>query len=59
MKKRLCLFGGYDCNNEIDDYVIYLIKALSKYADVYYYGDFSCPQSELDKLKEYCKGSFA
>ena len=58
-KKRICLFGGYDLKNEIDDYVVYLIKRISELADVYYYGDFECEQKELNKLKPYCKGIYA
>jgi len=59
MKKRICLFGGYDLKNEIDDYVIYLIKQLNKISDVYYFGDFDCDEKELEKLKPYCKKAFA
>ena len=57
--KRLCLFVGYDCKNEIDDYVVYYVKKMAEIADVYYYGDFECQQNELKKLAPYCKKYFA
>lgn len=57
--KRLCLFVGYDCKNEIDDYVIYYVKKMAEIADVYYYGDFDCQPNELKKLSPYCKKYFA
>lgn len=57
--KRLCLFVGYDCKNEIDDYVVYYVKKMSELAEVYYYGDFNCKPNELKKLEPYCKKAFA
>lgn len=54
-KKRLCLFAGFDSQGEIADYVIYYLKALSKVADVYYWGDFDASDEELAKLKPFCK----
>ncbi len=57
-KKRLCLFAGFDARNEIADYVIYYLKALSEIADVYYWGDFNTSDDELNKLKPFCKAVF-
>lgn len=57
-KKRLCLFAGFDSQGEIADYVIYYLKALSKISDVYYWGDFDAKESELAKLKLFCKAAF-
>lgn len=54
MKKRICFVAGFDANGQIADHVVYLVKALSKLADVYYYGDFDASSSELSKLKPYC-----
>ncbi len=54
-KKRLCFFAGFDSRGEIADYVIYYIKALSKIADVYYWGEFEASESEKSKIKPYCK----
>lgn len=57
-KKRLCLFAGFDKRGEIAEYVVYYIKALSKIADVYYWGDFETSEQEKNKLKPYCKKVF-
>ena len=59
MTKRICLFAGFHPNNQISDYVVYYLKALSKLADVYYMADCTMPQSELDKLVPYTKGVWA
>lgn len=59
MTKRLCLFAGYSKENIIEDYVIYYIKKLSEYADVYYCSDCDMPKEELLKIKPYTKLSIA
>ena len=59
MKKRICLFGGYDADGIIDDYVIYYISELSKISDVYYLGDFNTSKKELEKLNKITKGAYA
>lgn len=59
MMKTVCLFAGYDKNGIIDDYVIYYIKKLSEFADVYYYGDFDAKVGELKKIEKYVKESYA
>ncbi len=57
--KTICLFAGYDKNGIIDDYVIYYIKKLAEFSDVYYCGDFIPKKGELEKLKELTKEAFA
>lgn len=59
MTKRLCLFAGYSKQNIIDDYVVYYLKKLSEYADIYYCADSDMPESELLKIKPYVKFSLA
>ncbi len=59
MNKRICFVAGFDANGQIADYVVYLVKALSQFADVYYYGDFDADATELAKLKPYCVEAFA
>lgn len=57
--KRLCLFAGFDKDGLIDDYVVYYVKALSEFCDVYYYGDFEAQKGELNKLKGITKAAYA
>ncbi len=57
-QKRICLFAGFDKKGEIADYVVYYLKALSQFADVYYWGDFESSEVEKNKLKPYCKGVY-
>ena len=59
MVKRLCLFAGYSKNNIIEDYVVYYIKELSLFADVYYCADCNINEFELNKLSNYVKKSIA
>lgn len=59
MNKRICFVAGFDANGQIADYVVYLVKALSQFADVYYYGDFDASEATLAKLKPYCIEAFA
>lgn len=49
-KKRICLFAAYDKDAIIDEYVVYYIKELAKFADVYYYADSDMSAQELGKL---------
>ena len=58
-KKRICLFAAYDKNNIVHDYVVYYVKELSKFADIYYLAECNMPQRELDKLKPYVKEAYA
>ncbi len=59
MKKRLCLFAGFDKTAQIQDYVVYYIKSLAQFCDVYYYADCDIAEEELLKLSPYVKKSFA
>ena len=45
--RRICLFAGYDKDNKIQDYVVYLIKELSKISEVYFMGNGRFPPDEL------------
>lgn len=51
--RRICLFAGYDKGNKIQNYVVYLIKELSKLCDVYYMGNGYFPPDELFKIAPY------
>lgn len=53
--RRLCLFAGYDEENIIQDYVVYLIKKLSTLSDVYYLGNGKFQSDELFKIAPYTK----
>jgi len=53
--KRLCLFAGYSKLNIIEDYVVYYLKELSKFADIYYCADCTLSPQELAKIKPYTK----
>lgn len=48
--RRICLFAGYDSHGIVDDYVVELISALNKHADVFYLADCKMNEGELDKL---------
>ena len=51
--RRICLFAGYDKENKIQDYVVYLIKELSKISEVYFMGNGRFPPDELFKIAPY------
>ena len=59
MPKRICLFAGYHKKNIISDYVLYYLKHLAEFADIYYLADCDMPQTQLDKLKPYVKNAWA
>ncbi len=59
MTKRICLFAGYHPKNQISDYVVYYVRALAQFADVYYMADCDMPQAQLDKLGPHVKGAWA
>lgn len=48
--KRLFLFAGYDCDNIVDNTLIYYIQALSKLGDVVFVMDNDLPESEIKKI---------
>lgn len=51
--RRICLLAGYDKDNKIQDYVVYLAKELAKISDVYYMGNGLIPPDELFKIAPY------
>ena len=55
MEKRICLLAGFDKQNIVQDYVVYLARKLSKISDVYYFADGDMKQKELLKLAPYTK----
>ena len=55
MDRRVCLIAGYDKNNTIQDYVVFLIQELSKISDVYYFADANMSDKELSKIRAYTK----
>ncbi|SEI92738.1 MULTISPECIES: rhamnan synthesis F family protein [unclassified Variovorax] len=57
--KRLCLFAGYSPENRVDDYVIYYLSELSKFADVYYQAASHASEEELQKLDKVTRGRWA
>lgn len=57
--KRLCLFAGFDKNNQVHDYVIYFIKNLTQFAEIHYLADCNMSESELMKLFPYVKSAAA
>lgn len=55
MDRKICLLAGFDKNNKIQDYVVFLVQELSKISDVYYFADSNIPKNELLKIKAYTK----
>ena len=53
--KRLFLFAGYSPDGIIDDTLVYYAENLSHFGDVILFLDCDCDNSELMKLKPYCK----
>ena len=51
--RRICLFAGYDKYNQIQDYVVYLIKELAKISEVYFMGNGRFSPDELFKIAPY------
>jgi len=51
--RRICLFAGYDKGHKIHDYVVYMIKKLSKISEIYYMADCAIPPDELFKIAPY------
>ncbi len=52
--KRLFLFAGYNKLGNIDDALVYYIKALSKFGDIVLAMDSNCADTELKKIQPYC-----
>lgn len=57
--KRLCLFAGYSPSNQIDDYVVYYLRELARFSDVYYQAANQIDESELKKLDAITHGRWA
>ena len=57
--KRLCLFAGYSHENKISEYVIYYLKKISKFCDVYYLDANYVEENELSKLDSIVCGRWA
>ena len=55
MDRKICLIAGFDKNNIIQDYVVFLVQELSKISDVYYFADGNMSDTELSKIKAYTK----
>ena len=55
MCNKVCLLAGFDKNNIIQDYVVFLVQELSKISDVYYFADGNMSQKELSKISAYTK----
>lgn len=57
--RRVCLFAAYDAEGVLDDYVVDLVRELSRHADVYYLADGDMAASELAKLDGLTLGAWA
>lgn len=57
-RKRICLFAGYNADEVIEDYVVYLIEKLSLVSDVYYLADNNVKDEELAKIAPYVKAAY-
>lgn len=51
--KMLAIFSSFDKDNIIDDYVVYYLKELSKFADIIFVADNYTSKFQLDKIREY------
>jgi hypothetical protein len=57
--RRICLLAGHDPDGVVDDYVVELARALSRFADVYYLGDCVMRDGQLEKLDRHVSGRWA
>lgn len=48
--KRITLFAGYNHSDDIEEYVVYYLKELAKYSDVYYFADNDMPVTALKRI---------
>ena len=58
MDKKVCLIAGFDKDNTIQDYVVFLVQELSKISDVYYFADGNMSDRELSKINAYTNYHF-
>lgn len=49
--KMLAIFSSFDKDNIIDDYVVYYLKELSKFADIIFVADNYISKFQLDKIR--------
>lgn len=54
-KNRLFLFAGYDRDGLVDDTLVYYVSHLAKFGDIVLFMDSDCTNSELEKIKKYCR----
>lgn len=57
-RKRICLFAGYNKDEVIEDYVLYLIEKLSAISHVYFLADNNIKAEEKEKLSPYVQGAY-
>ena len=55
MVRRLCFYAGYSNRGILENYVIYCLKELSDYADIFYCADCDMADDELEKIKPFVK----
>ena len=53
--KRLFLIAGYDKGGKINSTLIHQVKSFAKYGDCVLVMDSDCDESEITKVKSYCK----
>lgn len=51
--KIICLYAGFNRKQRIEDYVVYYLKELSRFADIYYYAANEINNNELEKINNY------
>ena len=56
--KRICLFAGYNGDNVIGKDVLFYLKELGRFADVYYFSDGALAPKEREKLKNIVAGAW-
>lgn len=57
--RRICLLAGYDPDGLVDEHVVALAHALSQFADVYYFGDCTMRDGQLERLDPWVAGRWA
>ncbi len=57
--KRICLFAGYNGDNVIGKDVLFYLKELGRFADVYYFSDGTLASKEREKLKNIVAGAWS
>ncbi|MBO4643225.1 MAG: hypothetical protein J5716_01285 [Alphaproteobacteria bacterium] len=56
--KRICLFAAYSSSGRITDYIIFYLKSLSEFADIFYCADNDFTDAEIDKIRPFVKDAF-